>query len=87
MEAFISKDLIEELNRLFPNKVPSLTFTDREVWYKAGARSVVDYLESQHALQQSQPITKTVLNVQRSQNPRSAETSAASGPSGSQPSW
>lgn len=62
MNAIISKDLIEELNRLFPNKCPSLTLTDREVWYKSGARSVVDYLESQYAIQtQAKP---KVLNVQ-----------------------
>lgn len=63
MGTVISKELIDELNKLFPNKCPSLTLPDREIWYKAGARSVVDYLESQYALQQS--ATPKVLNVQR----------------------
>jgi hypothetical protein len=41
-----STDLIEDLDKVFPRKHPSLSDTDREVWYKAGQRSVVDLLLS-----------------------------------------
>jgi hypothetical protein len=41
-----STDLIEDLDKVFPRKHPSLSDTDREVWYKAGQRSVVDLLQS-----------------------------------------
>jgi hypothetical protein len=41
-----SIDLIEDLDKVFPRKHPSLSDTDREVWYKAGQRSVVDLLQS-----------------------------------------
>ena len=39
-------DLIEELNKSYPNKHPNLSDTEREVWFKAGQRSVVDALLS-----------------------------------------
>lgn len=41
-----STDLIEDLDKVFPRKHPSLSDTDREIWYKAGQRSVVDLLQS-----------------------------------------
>ena len=41
-----SIDLIEDLDKVFPRRHPSLEDTDREVWYKAGQRSVVDLLQS-----------------------------------------
>ena len=41
-----STDLIEDLDKVFPRKHPSLSATDREIWYKAGQRSVVDLLQS-----------------------------------------
>ena len=41
-----STDLIEDLDKVFPRKHPALTDTDREIWYKAGQRSVVDLLQS-----------------------------------------
>lgn len=41
-----SIDLIEDLDKVFPRKHPVLTDTDREIWYKAGQRSVVDLLQS-----------------------------------------
>lgn len=41
-----STDLIEDLDKVFPRRHPSLEDTDREIWYKAGQRSVVDLLQS-----------------------------------------
>lgn len=38
------EDVIKLLDRLYPDRCPDLKMSDREVWYKAGQRSVVDYL-------------------------------------------
>ena len=47
----ISKEQIEALSKLIPNKCPDLLETDREVWYNAGRRSVVDLLQEIFAIQ------------------------------------
>ncbi len=39
-----SIDLIKELDKLYPPTHPSLADTDREIWYKAGIRSLIDKL-------------------------------------------
>lgn len=39
-----SADLIAELDRLFPAAHPRLSDTDREIWFNAGRRAVVDLL-------------------------------------------
>lgn len=39
-----ARPLVERLDTLFPNRCASLTDTDRQVWWNAGARSVVDLL-------------------------------------------
>lgn len=41
-----SVDLIKDLDKLYPHKYPLLTDTDREIWYKAGQRSLIDKLLS-----------------------------------------
>lgn len=42
-----SKDLIEQLDEAFPDKCPDKERdTDRDVWYKAGQRSVVNHLKA-----------------------------------------
>lgn len=38
------KVLLGALHRLYPNRGPDLKDTEREVWFKAGQRSVVDHL-------------------------------------------
>jgi len=35
-------DLIDLLDRLYPDKCPSIHDTDREIWYRTGQRSVVE---------------------------------------------
>ena len=37
------EDLIDELDKIFPNECPDIKLTDREVWFKAGQRSVVQW--------------------------------------------
>ncbi len=36
--------LIETLDKIYPDKSPSLNDTEREVWFKSGQRSVVSWL-------------------------------------------
>ena len=43
--AALSKDLIDKLDKLYPDKCPLLTDDDRLVWFKVGQRSVINYLQ------------------------------------------
>ena len=38
------EDLIEELDKIIPNEWPDIKLSDREIWFKAGQRSVVQWL-------------------------------------------
>jgi len=57
-----SLDLIEELDKAYPHKHPSLSDSDREVWFKAGQRSVVDNLLSRVQDQQEEGELPQLLN-------------------------
>jgi molybdopterin converting factor small subunit len=39
-----SVDLVKNLDQMYPHKHPTLEMTDRDIWFKAGQRSVVDSL-------------------------------------------
>ena len=55
----LSQDLINKLDKLFPDKCPLLTDSDRNVWFKVGQRSVIDYLQQTYDEQlQDNIITK-----------------------------
>lgn len=41
-----SIDLIKELDAMYPDQCPDLKVSDREIWFKAGQRSVVRFLMS-----------------------------------------
>ena len=41
----LAKDLIDKLDKLYPDKCPLLTDDDRMVWFKVGQRSVINYLQ------------------------------------------
>ena len=41
----LSKDLIDKLDKLYPDKCPLLTDDDRMVWFKVGQRSVINYIQ------------------------------------------
>ena len=57
----LSQDLINKLDKLFPDKCPLLTDPEREVWYKVGQRSVINYLQQTYDDQLEQDIvTKQV---------------------------
>ena len=57
----ITDELIFALDQIFPNRHPDLSLSDREIWYKAGQRYVVDYLIEQQARQKDTMLTQTVL--------------------------
>tara|TARA_R110001606_G_scaffold359653_1_gene511536 strand:+ start:788 stop:976 length:189 start_codon:yes stop_codon:yes gene_type:complete len=38
------EELLEKLSEVYPSEPASLKDSDREVWFKAGQRSVVDFL-------------------------------------------
>lgn len=47
----IPKALIEYLERLYPDRTPDLTDSDRMVWYNAGRVSVVRKLRAEYEKQ------------------------------------
>ena len=57
----ISDELIQALDAVFPDRCPDLSFSDREVWYRAGQRSVVDYLIEQQLRQKETMLTNKIL--------------------------
>jgi len=57
----LSQDLINKLDKLFPDKCPLLTDPEREIWYKVGQRSVINYLQQTYDDQlQDNIVTKQV---------------------------
>jgi hypothetical protein len=48
----ISKELIDYLNSIFPEKSADLKDTEKEVFYKGGQRSVVNHLIKQQQIQE-----------------------------------
>ena len=57
----ITDELIQALDQVFPNRCPDLSLTDREVWYRAGERSVVNYLIEQQKRQKETMLNNKVL--------------------------
>ena len=53
----ITDDLLQGLDNLYPQRHPDLSLSDREIWYRSGQRSVVDYLIEQQKRQR-----ETMLN-------------------------
>ena len=41
----ITQELIDYLDKQFPNKSPDLNDTDRQIWFKSGQSSVVSHLK------------------------------------------
>ena len=57
----ITDELIQALDAVFPDRCPDLSFSDREVWYRSGQRSVVDYLIEQQLRQKETMLTNKIL--------------------------
>ena len=48
----ISEEVIKYLDELFPDKCPNLEETEKQVWFKAGQRSVVNHLIKEQKVQE-----------------------------------
>ena len=57
----ITDELIFALDQIFPNRHPDLSLSDREVWYRAGQRFVVDYLIEQQTMSAIKILIWTIL--------------------------
>ena len=57
----ITDDLIQGLDNLYLQRHPDLSLSDREIWYKAGQRFVVDYLIEQQRRQQDTMLDQKLL--------------------------
>ena len=47
----ITDELINGLDSVFPQRHPDLSMSEKEIWYKAGQRYVVDFLIEQQLRQ------------------------------------
>lgn len=47
----VSRALLDELRRLFPDRAPDLSKTEKQIWYAAGQVSVVRWLSLQYESQ------------------------------------
>ena len=57
----ITDELINGLDSLFPQRHPDLSLSEKEIWYKAGQRYVVDFLIEQQLRQKETMLTERVL--------------------------
>jgi len=55
---YITKEMLEALDVLFPEKTPEINIDMKEIYYKIGQRSVVRYLHAE-AKKQSENIMET----------------------------
>ena len=47
----VSKELVEYLSRIFPNRCPQMTDTDRQIWAAVGNQEVIRHLRKLHDTQ------------------------------------
>ena len=40
----IPEQLVRDLDDLFPHKCPSISMSEKEIWFYAGQREIVDWL-------------------------------------------
>ena len=59
----ITDDLLQGLDNLYPQRHPDLSLSDREIWYRAGQRSVVDYLIEQQKRQRETMLNNTTKGI------------------------
>lgn len=61
---FLNDELLDALDSIYPSRLPELGWTDREVWYKTGQRSVVEFLKKHQERQKETMLNSTVLEGQ-----------------------
>ncbi|WP_316172979.1 hypothetical protein [Bradyrhizobium sp. SZCCHNRI2049] len=57
-EPIVRQELLDYLQRLFPDRLPELSDTDRAIWFNRGAAEVVRHLVVLHE-RQSENILRT----------------------------
>ena len=57
----ITDEMIFALDQIFHHRHPDLSLSDREVWYKAGQRFVVDFLIEEQRRQKETMLTESIL--------------------------
>lgn len=50
----ISKELVDWLEKTFPNRCPKITETDREVWVYVGKQELIEHIRSLYLHQSAQ---------------------------------
>tara|TARA_Y100000401_G_scaffold41305_1_gene31373 strand:- start:210 stop:419 length:210 start_codon:yes stop_codon:yes gene_type:complete len=61
---YLNDELLDALDTIYPSKPPDLLDNDRQIWYKAGQRSVVDFLKKHQERQKETMLSSTVLEGQ-----------------------
>lgn len=56
----VSRELVEYLERIFPNRCPSITDTNRAIWMAVGHQDVIRKLRSLYE-QQSKSVSESSL--------------------------
>lgn len=49
----LTEDTLNDLNRAFPERCPSITDSERQIWMYAGKRELVRFLQQQLKVSQS----------------------------------
>jgi|GEM_PF-1927881 len=57
----LSEELIVALDKRVPERCPNLATPDREIWFYAGQRNLVEFLKSQFKLQQENRFNNGIL--------------------------
>jgi hypothetical protein len=57
MTSYVTQDLLEELQKLFPNKLPTTYCSPEDIGYLMGQQKVITYLLNQYRIQN--PLTST----------------------------
>ena len=60
---YLNDELLDALDSIYPSRPPDLSHTDREIWYKAGQRSVVEFLKKHQERQKETMLSSTVLEL------------------------
>lgn len=55
---YVSKELLDYLQRLFPDRLPELTDNDRSIWFNRGAAEVTRHLQRLYEQQQENILRK-----------------------------
>jgi hypothetical protein len=51
MTSYVSKDLLEDLQKIFPNKLPTTHCPPEDLGFLMGQQKVIAYLQNQYRIQ------------------------------------